>query len=95
MEVVWDGRVTGGRYAGNRRGDDMLTPTGALRSEAEAGGRMHDPEVDKALVDAIIDSSGPGLRTTLFEGDLNTEGFGTAAADLFSRISRRTTCGGE
>lgn len=94
-EAVRVGRVIGGRIAGSRRGVDMLIPTGALRSEAETGGRMHDPEVDKALVDAIIDSSGPGLRTTLFEGDLNTEGFGTAAADFFSRISRRTTCGGE
>ncbi|GAA2179203.1 hypothetical protein GCM10009785_04960 [Brooklawnia cerclae] len=80
-EAAMVGGVVGERLRGARVPVRLVVPTAGLRADTDPGEPMHDPPVDEALVQAIVEHAGDGVEVERVAMNLNTEEFGALVAD--------------
>ncbi|HEY0186686.1 MAG TPA: Tm-1-like ATP-binding domain-containing protein [Cellulomonas sp.] len=79
-EATEVGALVGSRLAAATRPVPLLVPTLGLRAEGRPGEAMSDPEVDQALVAALVGSAAGAVQVEEVPLHLNTREFGRLAA---------------
>lgn len=79
------GTIVGKRLSKAQRKVVLMVPSDGFRSESAPGETMHNPDVDGAVVNAIVRHGGKNVVIRNFEGCLNTPKFGQVAAKELHR----------
>jgi uncharacterized protein (UPF0261 family) len=64
----------------------LVVPTKGMRANTDVGGTLHDPEVDKVLIDSILETIGPAVEVKVIAGNLNTAEWGRKAARVLIEV---------
>ena len=88
-EAIEIGRLFGNRISKSKKEIQLLVPTEGFRANTRKGESLYDPEIDKCLLDTIMNSSGGKLCPCRIEGNLNDESWGKQAADKMLSLLER------